>query len=82
MLAHMKRTTLILNPAIYLDLKRRAAQQGRTLTEVVEHVLRLGLAASESGRRGRVRLPSYDMGPFLTDPGSRKASGTEPEEEP
>jgi hypothetical protein len=72
MLSHMKRTTLILDPAIYADLKRRAAREGRTLTEVVEHALRLGLGASATGRRGRVRLPSYDMGPFLRDPAARE----------
>jgi hypothetical protein len=71
MLSHMKRTTLILDPAIYADLKRRAAREGRTLTEVVEHALRLGLGVSASGRRGRVRLPSYDMGPYLMDPADR-----------
>ena len=72
MLSHMKRTTLILDPAIYADLKRRAAREGRTLTEVVEHALRLGLGSSASGRRGRIRLPSYDMGPYLVDPRDRE----------
>lgn len=72
MLSHMKRTTLILDPTIYTELKRKAAREGRTLTEVVEHALRLGLGASASGRRGRVRLPSYDMGPFVMDPASHE----------
>jgi hypothetical protein len=75
MLSHMKRTTLILDSAIYSGLKRRAAREGRTLTEIVEQVLRLGLEASASGRRGRVRLPSYDMGPYLMDPTAREALG-------
>jgi plasmid stability protein len=81
MLSHMKRTTLILDTGIYSELKRRAARQGRTLTEVVEHTLRLGLAAEESGRRGRVRLPSYDLGPYLVDPTRREGAAVEPEEE-
>jgi hypothetical protein len=76
----MKRTTLILDPGIYSELKRRAARQGRTLTEVVEHALRLGLAAEESGRRGRVRLPSYDLGPYLVDPTRGLGAEAEPEE--
>jgi hypothetical protein len=71
MLSHMKRTTLILDPTLYADLKRRAAAEGRTLTEVVERVLRLGLGSVPAGRRGRVRLPSYDMGPFLVSPADR-----------
>ena len=68
MLLHMKRTTLILDPAIYAELKRRAAVEGRTLTDVVEHLLRLGIQSAGSGRRGRMQLPSYDLGPFLVSP--------------
>ena len=70
MLSHMKRTTLILDPHLYEALRRRAAEEGRTLTEVVERALRLGLEA-HAGRRRRVALPSYDLGPFLVEPGSR-----------
>ena len=73
MLSHMKRTTLLLDPGLYAELKRRAAAAGRTLTEVVEHHLRLGIQAGSSVRRGRVRLPSYDLGPFLIDPSDRDA---------
>src|SRR5262249_30210349 len=72
MLLHMKRTTLILDAAIYAELKRRAAREGRTLTEVVEHALRMGLGPSPPGRRGRLRIPSYDMGPFLMEPEGRE----------
>ena len=80
MLSHMKRTTLILDSTIYADLKRRAAAEGRTLTEVVEHTLRLGLRAASAGRRGRVQLPSYDMGPYLMNPAHRGAGGRRLEE--
>lgn len=73
MLPHMKRTTLVLDAALYADLKRRAAAEGRTLTDVVEHVLRMGIQAESGIRRGRVRLPSYDLGPFLADPADRAA---------
>ena len=68
MLLHMKRTTLILDSALYAGLKKRAAAEGRTLTDVVESALRLGLAARTSARRARVTLPSYDLGPFLVSP--------------
>lgn len=82
MLLHMKRTTLILDDALYARLRRRAAEEGRTLTDVVERALRLGLDALASGRRGRVQLPSYDLGPFLADPARRDAGLTgEPEAE-
>ncbi len=79
MLSHMKRTTLILDDALYAELKRRAASGGRTLTDVVERTLRLGLAALAGGRRGRVRLPSYDLGPFLAPPSDRGAQRDLPE---
>lgn len=73
MLLHMKRTTLLLDPGLYTELKRRAATEGRTLTEVVGQLLRLGLLAASGVRRGRVRLPSYDLGPFLVHPSDRSA---------
>lgn len=70
MRTHMKRTTLILDAALYAELKRRATAEGRTLTEVTERTLRLGLEAHVA-RRARVHLPSYDLGPFLADPARR-----------
>jgi hypothetical protein len=73
MLSHMKRTTLILDAGLYAGLKRRAAREGRTLTDVVEEALRLGARAQAARRRGREKLPSYDLGPFLVDPGDRVA---------
>jgi hypothetical protein len=76
MLLHMKRTTLILDAALHAELKRRAAVEGRTLTDVVERTLRLGLDADAPGRRSRGALPSFDLGPFLVDPADR--SGLEP----
>jgi hypothetical protein len=71
MLMHMKRTTLILDPGLYAELRRRAAAEGRTLTEVVERALRLGLQAAAAPRRARLTLPSYDLGPYLVDPADR-----------
>jgi hypothetical protein len=63
----MKRTTLILDDGLIAELRRRAAAESRTLTEVVERTLRLGLGAAHAVRRGRLELPSYDLGPFLVD---------------
>jgi hypothetical protein len=79
MFSHMKRTTLIIDAALYGELKRRAAEAGRTLTDTVETALRLGLQAGGTGRRGRVRLPSYDLGPFLVEPGDEPSPGTRSE---
>ncbi len=75
MLSHMKRTTLVMDSALYARLKRRAADDGRTLSDVVEQALRLGLEVLASGRRGRVSLPSYELGPFLVDPARRESFG-------
>jgi len=68
----MKRTTLILDPGLYAQLRRQAADESRTLTDVVERALRLGLRALAGGRRTRVTLPSFDLGPFLVDPAERE----------
>jgi hypothetical protein len=72
MLLHMKRTTLILDEGLMSELRRRAHDERRTLTELVERALRLGLEALAAGRRSRVKLPSYDLGPFLADPSQRE----------
>ena len=82
MLSHMKRTTLILDAALYAELRRVAATEGRTLTDVVERTLRRGLSASTAPRRRRVSLPSSDLGPFLVRPGAGDLPGEEPGVEP
>ena len=74
MFSHMKRTTLVLDTSLYAELKRRAATEGRTLTEVVEQALRRGLHVP-TPRRARRSLPSYDLGPFLADPSERTGLG-------
>lgn len=78
MLWHMKRTTLIIDSALYTELKRRAASEGRTLTDVVERTLRAGLEAHAPAKRARVSLSSYDLGPFLADPAQRGPASGEP----
>ncbi|MBI5169065.1 MAG: CopG family transcriptional regulator [Candidatus Eisenbacteria bacterium] len=77
----MKRTTLLLDAAVYGELKRRAALEGATLTNVVERALRIGLEHLEAPRRARVQLPSYDLGPFLADPARRDTMPGAPAEE-
>ena len=68
MLMHMKRTTLQLDETLFAELRRRAAAEGRTLTELIERTLRAGLDGAREPRRTRLALPSYDLGPFLADP--------------
>ena len=78
MLLHMKRTTLLLDAALHAVLRRRAAAEGRTLTDVVERALRAGLVAPAKPRRPRLALPSYDLGPFLISPAGDDARLGEP----
>ena len=80
MLLHMKRTTLQIDAGLVQELRRRAANGGRTFTDVLERTLREGLRAGSSARRVRVSLPSYDLGPFLLD-AARPGRLTRPEED-
>jgi hypothetical protein len=75
MLSHMKRTTLILDAGLYAQLRRRALQEQRTLTDVVERCLRAGLAATAATRSDTVTLPSFDLGPFLVEPSAESLDG-------
>jgi hypothetical protein len=75
-----RRTTLVLAGALYAELKALASSEGRTLTEVIEHTLRRGLQR-RAGRAPRIKLPSYDLGPFLIDPGDRSVWSDPPRED-
>ena len=66
---------------VYAELKARAAREHRTLAEIIERTLRIGLEQRPRSRPLRVRLPSYDLGPFLIDPADRTrgaGGGSEP----
>jgi hypothetical protein len=52
-------------------LRRAAADEQRTLTDVVERTLRAGLAAMRR-RPARRTIPSYDLGPYLEPPARRR----------
>ena len=56
-----------------MEIKSIAAREGRTLAEVIERTLRRGVEHARPARRPRVKLPSYDLGPFLADPADRAA---------
>jgi hypothetical protein len=51
------RTTVRINDELLLRAKRRAAEEGRTLTSLIESGLSIVLSSSKTGRRGRVELP-------------------------
>jgi hypothetical protein len=62
------RTTLVIDDVLFRELKRRAAEERRTLSEVTQETLRRGLARREPPRRPRrVKLVSFAMGKPAVD---------------
>jgi hypothetical protein len=60
----MKRTTLLLDERCFVELKRLAAAQRRTLSAVVNQFLQTGLVQARRGRRPAPAppLPKHDLG--------------------
>ncbi len=64
---HM-RTTLIIDDELFRELKRQAAAENRTLSEITQETLRRGLHRPSRQRRpARVRLRVFRMGAPLVD---------------
>jgi len=71
MACHMK-TTLNIDDTVMAELRREAARQGRTMSELVETALRLLLRSQR--KRGTVPpLPSFQGGRELVDIADRNA---------
>src|SRR5262249_26762840 len=68
---HMK-TTLNIDDRVMLELKREAARQGRTMSEMVESALRL-LLRSQRKREKIAPLPTFRSGGALVDVADRDA---------
>jgi hypothetical protein len=51
------RTTIRINDDLLLRAKKRAAEEGRTLTSLIEDALALVVAKPKASRRGPVELP-------------------------
>jgi hypothetical protein len=71
MVIHMK-TTLNIDDTVMAELKREAARQGRTMSELVEAALRL-LLRSQPKRESLPPLPSFDSGGAFVDIADREA---------
>jgi hypothetical protein len=71
MVSHMK-TTLNIDDTVMAELKREAARQGRTMSDLVETALRL-LLKSERKHRALPPLPRFDCGGTLVDVADRDA---------
>jgi hypothetical protein len=71
MACHMK-TTLNIDDSVMAELKREAARQGRTMSELVETALRLLLRSSR--KRAEVPdLPTFRSGGTMVDIADRDA---------
>jgi plasmid stability protein len=68
---HMK-TTLNIDDTVMAELKREAARQGRTMSELVETALRLMLRKRPK-QEGIPPLPTFDGGRELVDIADRDA---------
>jgi hypothetical protein len=66
------KTTLNINDKVIADLKREAARQGCTMSELVETALRL-LLKSQRSRTKIKPLPTFDGGVELVDIADRNA---------
>jgi ABC-type phosphate transport system ATPase subunit len=71
MVFHMK-TTLNIDDTVMAQLKREAARQKRTMSELVETALR-GLFRSQKKREDVPPLPSFHSGGALVDIADRDA---------
>ncbi len=66
------KTTLNIDDAVMARLKREAARQGRTMSELVETALRL-LFRARKERKELSPLPTFKGGSFLVDIDDRDA---------
>jgi len=66
------KTTLNIDDSVMAELKREAARQGRTMSELVESALRLLLRAQRK-REKIVALPTFRSGGSLIDIADRDA---------
>jgi hypothetical protein len=71
MVFHMK-TTLNIDDTVMAQLKREAARQGRTMSELVETALRM-LFRTQKRREGLPPLPTFHGGGALVDVADRDA---------
>lgn len=71
MVSHMK-TTLVIDDTVLKRLRREAARQGRTISELVEAALRQFLA-QRTPRGPLPDLPTFDSGGAHVDVANREA---------
>ena len=80
MVFHMK-TTWEIEDGVMRALKREAAAQGKTMSELVETAIRLYLRAASKSQKPLPPLPRGDLGDELVDIADRDALYRAMEEE-
>ncbi len=80
MVFHMK-TTWEIEGGVMRDLKREAAAQGKTMSELVETAIRIYLRATGKPQKPLPPLPKHDFGGELVDIADRDALYRAMEEE-
>lgn len=75
------KTTLVLDDAVVTQLRREAARQGRTMSELVESALRLLFRSPKHRPEDIPPLPAFNMGRELVDIADRDALYRAMEEE-
>jgi hypothetical protein len=66
------KTTLEIDEGVMRELKKKAAHEGRTMSDLVETALRR-LLRDEAKAPALPPLPTWDGGGFLVDPADREA---------
>lgn len=66
------KTTLNIHDSVMAELKRQAARQGRTMSELVETALRLLFRAQRTSKK-LPPLPTFDSGGMVVDVADRNA---------
>lgn len=68
------KTTLMIPDALYGEIKQRAAQHHRSISDVVADLLQAGLRPAPRGTAAALpKLPSFDMGRARVDVADRDA---------
>jgi len=67
------KTTLNIDDTVLTELRREAARQGRTMSEMVEAAVRLLLRAQRKSGASLPPLPTFDSGGQLVDIADRDA---------
>lgn len=65
--------TLIIDDAVFADLEREAARQGKTVPELAESAIRVFLRSESKPERKRRELPTFYSGGHLVDIDDREA---------